>query len=112
MSNINDDYRLGQWHVVYNPSRPQPVVCDADDRPVATVHEADDQATLFRALLIAKAPSLRDAAILALQSFRVIAANDWGRASEAAEQLLPYFETVLYGIGAEDADPALGERNP
>ena len=104
---MNDEYRLGQWHVVYSPDQPQPVVCDAEDRPVATVHEgADDHATLLRAVLIAKAPSLREAAILALQSFRVIAANDWGRASEAAEQLVPYFESVLYGIGAEEENPA------
>jgi hypothetical protein len=69
---------------------------------VATVHGADISEQLSRALLIAKAPSLREAAKLALQSFRVIAGNDWGRASEAAEQLLPYFQTVLHGI--VDAD--------
>jgi hypothetical protein len=60
----------------------------------------------LRALLIARAPSLREAAVLALRSFRAIAANDRGRAGEAAEQLLPYYETVLHGLGAEDEGPA------
>lgn len=104
---MNDEYRLGRWHIVYNPDQLQPIVCDAEDRPVATVHEgSDDRATLLRAVLIAKAPSLRDAALLALQSFRIIAANDWGGASEAAEQLVPYFEAAVYGLGAEDENPA------
>ena len=98
-----DDYRLGAWHVEFPVDGP-PVVRDAEDRDVATVHGANLSEELSRSLLIAKAPELRDAAITALQSFRVIAANDWGRASEAAAQLLPYFEAVLHGIGPDDGD--------
>jgi len=96
-----DEYRLGEWHVEF-PAVGPPVVRDAEGRDVATVHGADASEGLARSMLIAKAPSLRSAAITALQSFRVIAANDWGRASEAAAQLIPYFEAVLHGIGPDD----------
>jgi hypothetical protein len=99
---MDDEYRLGEWHIEFGPDQSPPVVCDAENRPVATVHGADAAERLSRALLIAKAPSLRKAAKLALQSFQVIAGNDWGRASEAAEQLLPYFQAVLHGI--DDVD--------
>ena len=102
---MDDQYRLGEWHIEFGTGDSPPVVCDAEDRPVATVHGADLTRQLSRAMLIAKAPSLRRAAILALQSFRVIAGNDWGRASEAAEQLIPYFLAVLHGIDSEDGGP-------
>ena len=100
---MDGDLRLGEWHIEFGPDPSPPVVCDAQDRPVATVHGADTAEQLSRALLIAKAPSLREAARLALQSFRVIAGNDWGRASEVAEQLIPYFEAVLHGIDGEES---------
>jgi hypothetical protein len=100
---LDGEYRLGEWHIEFGSDQSSPVVCDAENRPVATVHGAALAEQLRRALLIAKAPSLKEAAILALRSFRVIAGNDWGRASEAAGQLLPYFEAVLHGIDAEPA---------
>lgn len=93
-----DDYRLGEWHIEFSPDESRPVVCDREGHPVATVHGGDMTEELARAMLIAKAPALRDAALLALRSFRVIAANDWGRASEAAVQLIPYLEAAVHGI--------------
>ena len=102
---MEEPYRLGAWHIQYEPDRPEPAILDAQNQPVATVHGADDLEMLTRALLIAKAPSLRDAGFLAWRSFQVIAANDWGRASEVARELLPYFETVMYGLTVEKEEP-------
>ncbi len=71
---------LGEWRVHVSPDKAEPVILDTEDRPVATVHGTNDEEVLRRALLIARAPTLRDAARACHMVFRT---NSWCHVSMA-----------------------------
>lgn len=100
---MSDERTLGEWHVHVSPGKVEPVVLDAENRPVATVHGASEEEALKRALLIARAPTLRDAARACQMVFSAMAADRPSPHAEAAAEVLPMLESVLWNI-CEEAD--------
>jgi hypothetical protein len=89
-----DEYREGEWMIRFSPGE-KPVVCDRDENPIATIHGSEEEA-LKRALLIAKAPSLRDAVKATIQVFSVMRDRGTERERATAEDMLPALEAAVY----------------
>ena len=63
---MSEGARLGEWQIEFKSDGSDPTITTLDATPVATVHGPKGQ-LLRRALLIAKAPSLRDAVLAAIK---------------------------------------------
>jgi hypothetical protein len=85
----------GEWKVLIDADESGAFVCDGDNNPVAYVDGHSAEETLGRALLIASAPVLRDAADAALRVLRAIAAHDTGPAAKTAGELVPALERAV-----------------
>ena len=97
---MEDEYRLSAWHVLFKRDS-SPLILDSKDQPIATVHGSEDE-VLPRAMLIAKAPSLLDAAKGALMAFKIIAEHEKDNpAGLASKDYIPVLEAALYGIDGE-----------
>jgi hypothetical protein len=94
--NNTTEYVLAEWHVDFEPNA-EPRVVGRNEVLVATVAGTDDEA-FTRALLIARAPSLRSAANAALTVLTLIARHERGRAAAAANDLIPSLEAALWGL--------------
>lgn len=65
------------------------------DEPIATVH-GTRQERLRRALLIARAPALRDAADACLVAFRLMLQHEDPLVYETAQDFIPILESALH----------------
>lgn len=100
---MSDERTLGEWHVHMSPGKAEPVVLDAENRPVATVHGASDEEVFRRSLLIAAAPTLRDTVASCVSVFDTIAraSTDPIAQAIAKEDMLPMLVSVLTAAGVE-----------
>ena len=99
---MTDEWRIAQWGVRLAPGRPPAVVDEATGEEIATVHGADRD-PLQRALLIAKAPQLRDAVRAAVKVFSAMKELGTERERAVGEDMLPSLEAALYGLDDSDA---------
>ena len=99
---MTEEARIAEWGVRIVPSRPPVVVDERTGDEVATVH-GTDRIAVQRALLIAKAPSLRDAVRAAVQVFSAMKELGTERERAVGEDMLPSLEAALYGLDASDA---------
>src|SRR5262245_52435663 len=101
---MTQEPRLAEWSIRWSENE-QPVVYDhSQQEDIATVH-GTAEAALHRALLIARAPSLRNAVRAAVQVFSAM--RDYGNERERATgmDMLPSMEAALQGL--DDAhDPS------
>lgn len=95
---MSEEARLGEWQIEFKSDGSEPTIRTLDGTPIATVHGTKDQ-LLRRAVLIAKAPSLRDAVQAAIAVFQAMAEHEHGKpAGLAALDILPVLESALYGL--------------
>lgn len=95
-------YQPGEWKVVVPAHARSPVVMTHDNVPIATV-DGDAEGILNRAILIAKAPTLRDSAAASLIVFRMIAQHSSGAVAVAAADMIPTLEAALHGLALDGA---------
>lgn len=96
---MEDEPRLGKWSVHLSPGQ-NPVIRDEESGKDIAALLSDDLRT---ALLIAKAPSLRDAVKAAVAVFTVMVERGTEREREIGNDMLPSMLAALYGI--EDDEP-------
>ena len=100
---MSDQVRLGEWNIRFGPDQ-SPVVCTRESsEDVATVH-GDFDVALRRAMLIARAPSLRDAVRAAAKVFATMKQFGNEREREVGADMLPSMEAALYGLGDPEED--------
>ena len=91
---MSNEYRLSKWSVRFSPDAQPEVYERESDRVIATVHGNDDE--LFsRALLLARAPSLRDVVIACRDVFAAMARYGSVTEKDVAEGMLPAIEAAL-----------------
>jgi hypothetical protein len=92
---MSNDWQIGEWMVQLDPDGSDPQVCDLKRQPVATVHGSREE-SMKRAMLIAAAPSLREAAQASLSVFQAIATFGDENSKLAAQDMIPVLEVALY----------------
>jgi hypothetical protein len=118
--------KLAEWCIQSGPDSKTMVCVTETDEPVATVH-GNEEETFRRALLIARAPSLRDAVSAMIEVLRTMEKFGAERERLTAQDMLPVLECALHPFGNEqiriptrpsdepetktaDADRAEGEK--
>jgi len=98
---MSDTLTLGEWHVLRCDANVE-VVDQKNDR-VAVVYGPDDAERFRRALLMAAAPTLRDALVGALQVVDAMAqrSSDPDVRIAAEQDLVPRLLTALAATGVE-----------
>lgn len=84
----------GKWTIAIPPGG-DPVIRNRNDEPIATVHGTQRE-RLKRALLIAKAPALRDAADACLEAFRLMLQHEDPLVHRTARDFIPVLESALH----------------
>jgi hypothetical protein len=94
---MNREYRLSKWSVRFSPEA-QPEVYEREtNRVIATVHGLDDE-VFSRALLLARAPALRDAVIACRDVFETMQRYGSASEKEVAADVLPTLEAALLNL--------------
>lgn len=103
MSEQPGEREPGEWHVRIGADMPEgeAMVLDRENRPVATVHGTSFEEVFRRARLIARAPGLRDAVRGSYNLFKLMAQNGPGPCQDAAGEMLPMRESVMWNIVEE-----------
>ena len=98
---MSDTLTLGEWHVLWCGGNVE--VVDQNNDRVAVVHGADDAERFRRALLMAAAPTLRDALVEALHVVDAMAqrSSDPDVRIAAEQDLVPRLLTALAATGVE-----------
>ncbi len=91
------EYQLGEWHIDLKPQVGGAEILDREEKLMAFVPGSLEE-VLPRAMLIARAPSLRDAVAASLAVFRVMAEHGTGRGQLAAQDMIPSLECTLFGL--------------
>ena len=100
---VDNTHKLGEWRVVIAPNGEATVETQAGV-PIATIH-GDSRDQLLHALLIARAPHLRDVIRACQEVFQLISENEQGPAQLAALDLLPTLAEALAPIEATSIQP-------
>jgi hypothetical protein len=100
-NHMSDTLTLGEWHVLWCDANAE--VVDQNNDRVAVVHGPDDAEMLRRALLMAAAPTLRDALVEALHVVDAMAqrSSDPDVRIAAEQDLVPRLLAVLAATGVE-----------
>ncbi len=94
---LADEWRPARWSIRLEPGK-SPVVYDFETKEdLATIH-GDDKIVLSRAMLVARAPTLRDTAIAAAQVFAVMKQFGNDRERGTAMDMLPLLKAALWNI--------------
>jgi hypothetical protein len=92
---LADEWRPGRWSSRLDPGK-SPVVYDfVTNEDLSTIH-GDDKIALSRAMLVARAPTLRDTAIAAAQVFAVMKQFGRDRERGTAMDTLPLLKAALW----------------
>lgn len=96
---MSNEYRLSKWSVRFSPEAQPEVVERESGRVIATAHGFDDE-VFARAMLLARAPALLDAAIACRGVFEAMAKYGSPSEKEVAADMLPLIEAALLNIEA------------
>ena len=94
---MSSKYRLSKWSVRFSPEALPEVYERETDRIIATVHGGDDE-VFARAMLLARAPALRDAVIACRDVFEAMAKYGSASEKEVAADMLPSIEAALLNL--------------
>jgi hypothetical protein len=100
---MEDQLRLAQWSIRLTSGHPPVVYHGVTGEDIATVLGASDVA-LERAILIAKAPSLRDAVRSAVTVFAAMKEYGDERERAVGGDMLPSMKAALEGLGESPVD--------
>ena len=112
MSDTSDTLTLGEWHVLWSGGNVE--VVDQNNDRVAVVHGPDDAERFRRALLMAAAPTLRDALVEVLHVVDAMAqcSSDPDVRIAAEQDLVPRLLTALAATGVEIVRASPSEDEP
>ena len=94
---MSNEYRLSKWSIRFSPESLPEVYERETDRIIATVHGADDQ-VFARAMLLARAPALRDVVTACRDVFEAMAKYGSASEKEVAADMLPAIEAALLNL--------------
>jgi hypothetical protein len=95
----DDELQLGEWSIRFGQGEEQPVVYHRDSGElIATVHGSNFDESFQLAVLIAKAPTLRNAVKAAAEVFEAMAQYGNEREKATGLDMLPGMQAALHGL--------------
>jgi hypothetical protein len=111
-NHMSDTLTLGEWHVLWCDANAE--VVDQNNDRVAVVHGPDDAESFRRALLVAAAPTLRDALVETLDAIYAMAqrSSDPDVRISTEQDLVPRLLAALAATGVEIVGASPSDDEP